>query len=237
MRLPKIDYPIATVEIPIVNKVYQFRPMLVKEEKILLMAKQSEKESDIIQSIKQIVNNCCVDPNFDIDSLPLFALEYLFLKLRSFSIGNEVSVSYRDYEDNKVYDFSVNLESVIIKVFKEVSNRIEISKTAGLVLKYPTASIYADAEFIDSLGEQSYYKLVAKCVESVYDAENVYESKDFKDSELTEFIESLDIKTFDKIREFMNNIPTLYHEINYKNEINNERKVVMKSLSDFFTLR
>ena len=114
MTLPKISYPTYTIKVPSTKKNVKFRPFLVKEEKLLLMAKESENNADILQSIKQIVNNCCLDENFDNEKLTIFDLEYIFIKLRAFSVDNIVKVSYKDEEDGQNYDFEVDLNSVEI---------------------------------------------------------------------------------------------------------------------------
>jgi len=113
MSLPKIDYPLYNISIPSLRKTYRFRPFLVKEEKILLMAKESKNQSDIFSAIKQVATNCCVD-NIDLNKLPLYDLEYIFLKLRSFSVDNIIKISYKDLEDEKIYDFNVDLNEVEI---------------------------------------------------------------------------------------------------------------------------
>ena len=107
--LPKIQYPVHTIIVPSTKKKVNFRPFLVKEEKILLMAKESEKDSDILMAVKQIVNNCSTDPKFDVNSLSIFDLEYIFLKLRAASVDNTIKISYKDLEDDKVYDFEIDL--------------------------------------------------------------------------------------------------------------------------------
>ena len=237
MALPKIDYPILNITIPQDKKPTKFRPMLVKEEKLLLMAKASEEETDILQSIKQVVYNCCLDPNFDIDKLPLYALEYVFLQLRGASVGNEIEVSYRDLEDDKSYKFEVDLQKVEIKYPKNTDKVIKVTPKSGLVMKYPTASIYGDKDFLTAEGEETFYRLVARCIEQIYDEDNVYEGKDFDEAAILEFLEYLDIKSFDKVREFMSAMPTLYYKLEYTNANGNKREIEMKSLSDFFTLR
>src|SRR5574343_282713 len=97
--LPKIDYPILNIKVPSTKKEHMFRPFLVKEEKILLMAKESRNNADIFTAIKQVVQNCCLDEKFKIDALPIFDLEYLFIKLRAFSIDNVIKINYRDEEE------------------------------------------------------------------------------------------------------------------------------------------
>ena len=237
MTLPKIDYPILNISIPPDKKQYMFRPMLVKEEKLLLMAKQSEEETDILQAIKQVVTNCCLDPTLDVDKLPLYALEYIFVQLRGNSIGNEIEVSYRDLEDNKSYSFTIELPKIEIKYPENVDKLIKITDKSGIVMKHPAASIYDDKAFLKAEGEETFYKLVVRCIDQIYDADAVYEGKDFEEEAILEFLEFLDIPSFDKVRNFMSNMPTLYYKIEYTNAKKNKRTIELKSLSDFFTLR
>ena len=201
------------------------------------MAKVSEEPTDILSAIKQVVTNCCLDPTLDIEKISLFALEYLFIRLRGFSIGDTIKVSYRDTEDDKSYEFEVDLKKVTIVYPKKTDNKIAITKTSGLIMRYPTAAIYDDKTFLEAEGEETFYRLIVRCIDQIYDAENVYESKDFSEAEILEFIELLDVQSFEKIREFMFNLPSLYYKIEYKNSLGNDRSIEMKALTDFFTLR
>ena len=149
MSLPKISYPVHTIQIPSTKKNAKFRPFLVKEEKLLLMAKESQNNADILKSIKQIVNNCCLDDNFDDKKITIFDLEYLFIKLRAFSVDNVVKVSYRDEEDNQNYDFEIDLEEVKIDFPEKNDNNIKISDKFGILMKYPSASLYEDTDFLN----------------------------------------------------------------------------------------
>ena len=144
MPLPKIDKPLFEVTIPSLDRKIKLRPFAVREEKILLMAQQSTDDKEIILAIKQVLNNCIVDPNFDIDSLATFDLEYLFLKLRARSVSNVINVSYRDNEDDKVYDFEIDLDEVDMLKKPEVSNVIMITDTIGIKMKYPSVTIIDD---------------------------------------------------------------------------------------------
>jgi hypothetical protein len=117
-KLPTIDHPIFSINVPSLKKEYKFRPFLVKEEKILLMAKESKSETDIFVAIKQIVQNCCLDKKLVVDKLSIFDLEYIFLKLRSISIDNIVKITFKDFEDSKIYDFEVDIEEIKV-VFSE----------------------------------------------------------------------------------------------------------------------
>ena len=235
-RLPKIDYPVYKINIPSLKKDYQFRPFLVKEEKLLLMAKESENPSDVLSAIKQIVNNCSIDRKLDINKLALFDLEYIFLKLRAISVDNVIKVSYKDNEDGKVYDFEINLEEVKIKYPESVDNKIKITPNSGIMMKYPSAALYDDEDFL-KLDKDYMFELIVRCIDSIYFEDQIYEAKDYKKEELNEFLENLNIKVFEKVQEFLVNIPKMEYKILYQNELGNDREIVLSSLNDFFTWR
>lgn len=237
MPLPKIEYPINEIEVPSMKKKFKFRPMLVKEEKILLMAKVSEDDTDIFGAIRQVVNNCCVDEHLDVDKLAIFDLEYLFLKIRSLSIGDTTEVAFRDSEDDKVYEFTIDLNAIEVKFPENVDKNIKISETAGFTLRYPPATLYADKDFLALEPNKVFDALVLACVDKIFDGEQVYDSSLYQKKELEEFIESLPVKAYDNVRDFFNNVPTMKHEIDYKNSNGTDRKIILRNLSDFFTLR
>ena len=235
MSLPKINHPVFKLTVPSTKKDIRFRPFLVKEEKILLMARESDDETDVMMAVKQIVNNCAID-EIDVDKLAIFDLEYLFICIRAQSVNNMVEVSYRDYEDNQLYDFEIDLNTIEVKFPENIDNTIKLSDDSGFVMKFPEAAIFSDKKFFES-GNQSFFQLVIRCIDKFYDENNVYPSSSYTTKEIEDFLENLDIKSFNKVREFMNNQPTLYHVINYKNNKGNDRQIEMRTLSDFFTLR
>lgn len=236
MNLPKLDYPIYKINIPSLKKEFNFRPFLVKEEKLLLMAKESQNAADILTSIKQIINNCLLDRKLDVNKLALFDLEYIFLKLRSASVDNKIKVSYRDNEDEELYDFEINLDDVKVVYPEKINPKIQITNKSGIVMKYPSAALYDDKEFLN-LDKDYMFELILRCVESIYFEDQLYESKDYKKEELSEFLENLDVKTFQSIQDFLVNVPKMEYKIKYKNKKNNDREIVLNSLNDFFTLR
>lgn len=236
MSLPKINYPIYDIKIPSLKKSFKFRPFLVKEEKLLLMAKESQNASDILTVVKQIVNNCCLDKTFNIDKLALFDLEFVFLKLRAYSVNNIVNVSYRDDEDETFHEFEVNLDKVEVVFPNKIDNNIKISKNSGILMKYPSASLYDDKEFLN-LDKDFLFELIVRCIDKIYEDDTIYEGKDYKNEELSEFLENLDLKVFDQIQNFLVNIPKLNYEIDYVNKKGNSKKIVLSSLNDFFTWR
>ena len=236
MALPKIQYPTFSITVPSTKKKHQFRPFLVKEEKILLMAKASGSEADILVAIKQVVNNCCLDDGFDVDRLSLFDLEYVFIKLRAQSVSDVVKVSYRDNEDGLVYDFEVNLNDVEVVFPEKVDSVIRIGADSGIQMKYPEAAIYEDEEFLKS-GEDSFFQLIVRCVDRIFDGDKVYDCSKYTRKELEEYLEGLDVKTFDAVRDFMASQPSIKYTIKYRNQKGSDREINLTTLSDFFTLR
>lgn len=233
MALPKVDKPLFDMFVPSQNRTVKYRPFVVKEEKILLIAQQSGSEKDIVLAIKQVLQNCAQDPSFDVDDLATFDLEYMFLKLRARSVNNIINVSYRDLEDDKIYDFEVDLDKVDITMPEKTSNKIKVNDEIGIIMKYPSVNILDDApENVPAADVVEY--LVRSCIDQIYDSENVYPIKEHTDEEVTEFIDNLDIEAFNKIREFFDNLPQMRYVINYTNSQGNERTIELTTLSDFF---
>ena len=235
MSLPKLDKPTFEMTIPSQKKAVRFRPFLVKEEKILLVAQQGETERDIIYAIKQVLSNCVLDPTFEVDKLTTFDLEYMFLKLRSKSVNNVIEVSYRDVEDDKVYDFEIDLDTIEVKYPEtEISNKIAVSDTVGIIMKYPSVTI------LDNIPENATSTdivdyLIRSCIESIYDEDTVYPIEDQPEEEVTEFLDSIDIESFNKVRAFLDNLPKLYHKLEYTNSLDHVRTIELENLRDFFT--
>lgn len=233
MSLPKIQQPLFELKIPSTGKKVQFRPFVVKEEKLLLIAQQSDNDKDVLRAMKQIINNCVVD-NIDIDSLATFDLEYMFLKIRAKSVNNIIKLSYRDNEDEELYEFELNLDDVEVTKAPNVDTKIKINDEVGIVMKYPQASITEDlGEFENEVDLMMFF--VKKCIDSIYDAESVYPANETSDEELEDFIDSLDVATFDKIKVFFESLPKLYHKFEYKNKMGNDRVIELTTLRDFFT--
>lgn len=237
MALPKISHPMFDVVIPSMKKKIKIRPMLVKEEKILLMAKSGEDDKEILAAVKQVVNNCIVTADIDIDKLALFDIEYLFVKIRSVSVSNVSKVSYRDNEDGEIYDFEVELEKVEVQFPEKIEKNIPINETTGIMMKYPEASLYSDEEFLKSNPEEMIDNLILRCIDKIYDGDEMYDPKTFSQNEIKDFVEQLDVNTYEKMRQFFTNIPKLYYIIKYTNKLGNDRSIEMSALTDFFTLR
>jgi hypothetical protein len=231
MALPKIDQPLFDLIIPSTGKKIAFRPFLVKEEKILLIA-QSGGDGEIIRAIKQIINNCVIE-NINVDELATFDLEYMFLKLRAKSVNNLIKLSYRDNEDDELYDFEVDLDTIEVEIPKDINSKIKINETVGMTMKYPSAGISDKiSEFENEVELLTFF--ITNCIDTIYDEETVYVANDYSAKDLNEFLDSLDVSTFDKIREFFEKIPKMRHVINYTNKLGNERTIELSSIRDFF---
>lgn len=234
--LPKIDHPIFKIKIPSTQKDHSFRPLLVKEEKILLMAKESGNSSDIFTAIKQVVTNCSLDKNLDINKLAIFDLEYIFLKIRAFSVDNIVKIGYRDPEDEEIYNFEVDLNEIKVVFPEKKIETVKINDTVGLILKYPSASLYEDKDFLQTENNH-YFELILRCVDKIYQGDELYEVKDISRQELESFIENLNVNVFKQVNEFLINTPKIQHTIKYKNKKGSDREIFLSSLNDFFTWR
>ena len=230
--LPKIQYPINSIKLPSTKKLLNFRPYLVKEEKILLMAKESGNITDILRAIKQIVNNCSIDPGFNISNITTTDLSYLFLQIRAISVDNKITQTYKDREDEEEYSFTIDLTKIEVKQDKEINNNIKINKDVTIAMKYPTADMY-DSDMVDD-NDVMNYSIITKCIDKIYEKNEIFDPKTHSKQELTEFVENLTIKALESIMEFLNNAPRLEYIIEYKNSKGNDRRIVLNTLNDFF---
>lgn len=234
--LPKIKHPIFEFEVPSTGKKEPFRPFLVKEEKILLMAKSSEDASDMLRAIKQVVNNCALNKSLDIDKLAIFDIEFLFIKLRSISVNNIVNVAYRDNEDEEIYDFDIDLNKIEVQFPEDINKLIEITNTMGIKMQYPPASLFDDKDFANS-GDDAFYELIVRSIAMIYDGDDIYDPSDYTREEIESFLDEVGIETFEKIQAFLTKLPRLYYKLEYTNKNGNVRVIELTSLADFFTLR
>jgi hypothetical protein len=235
MSLPKTKYPLFETQLPSNGKTVTFRQMLVRDEKVLLMAKASEDENDVYRSVKQVVNNCMFDQN--IDSLTTFDIEWMFLRIRAASIGNVVELTFLDKEDEKEYNFNVDLDEITVSLpeYEEgQGNLVKVTDDLGLLLRYPPASLFDEDQ---ALGEDSYEYIASRCIDKIFDGDETYLADDCTKEELLEYILDLDTKSYQSIRNFIASTPHLFYEISYTNSKGTERKISLTTLTDFFTLR
>lgn len=235
MALPKLQYPVFELEVPSTKNTYKFRPFLVSEEKILLLAQESGDLKEIILALKQVIQNCCTDPGFDADSLATFDIEWLFLKLRSRSVSNKAKVYLLDNEDGKEYNFDVDLDKVDLRRNTEHSPLIKLTDQISIILKYPTTGMI-DLIAAMSTETKAFFEVMKHCIEYVVDGQNKIKFADNDEAEQDQFVQSIDISSFTKITKFFETMPRMHYEIDYKNSLGHDRKAVLKNLNDFFIL-
>ena len=235
MPLPKISHPTFELKLPSTQEVIKYRPFLVKEEKLLLIAQSSGDQADIVNAIRQVINNCILSKEVDVEQFTTFDLEYLFLKIRSKSVNNIITLTYKDLEDEQKYEVEINLDDIEIKETETHTNKIAITEDTGLIMRYPRADLNnmlteADEEM------DVFFTILEYCIEKVYDSQDVYIFADTSDEEKDEFISSLNVETFKKIQDFFATMPKLYYEAKYTNSLGKEKVIPLTTLNDFFTL-
>lgn len=239
MNLPKINVPTYDLTLPLTKKNIKFRPFLVKEQKILLMAVESEDSTFINDNVKQILKNCCLS-DINIDKLPVVDIEYFFLNLRARSVGEDVTLKYRcqnapDGENKCLNVLEVDFNLLDINIDStDIKDKIELTNTVGIKMKYPT---YGIIEKLNSSKDDSEiaFDIILDCIEFIYDQTELYNVEDISRQELTEFLENLNIDQFKKIQQFFENIPKLQKDIVTKcSKCGFEHKIHIEGLENFF---
>jgi hypothetical protein len=232
MALPKIKHPTYKVVIPSSKQSINLRPFTVQEEKLLLMAKASEKSEDVLATVKQIIQNCIVEP-INVDKLATFDIEYIFIKLRSKSIGEVVDLEYRENEgDEDTIKFRVNLEDIEVKFNPDHSNKISVFDDVGIVMRYPTLEEVKMLEESDS-EEENIFKILVSCIETIYDKDEVY--SEYSEKELEDFINSLPMESMNKIKTFFETMPAIEHTVKIKDAKGKVKEITLKGINSFFT--
>jgi hypothetical protein len=236
MALPKLTTPTFELEIPSTDEKIKYRPFLVKEEKILMMAMESKSSADITQAVKDIVSECTYN-KVDISNMPMFDVEYIFLNIRSKSVGEVSKLKLLCPDDGKTYaDVELNLNEVKVQVGDDHTNKIELDKNMGMIMKYPTIDSFSETGIRD-INPSNMLEVITTCIQQIYEenGKKVYETKDQTKKEITEFIEQLNTKQFKDVQKFFETMPKLKHEITIKNpKTKKESKITLTGLNDFF---
>ena len=236
MALPKLTTPTYELEIPSTDEKIKYRPFLVKEEKILMMAMESKSSADITQAVKDIVMECTFN-KVDISNMPMFDVEYIFLSIRSKSVGEVSKLKLLCPDDGKTYaDVELDLNEVKVQVGDDHTNKIELTDDMGLIMKYPTIDSFSETGIRD-INPSNMLDVISTCILQIYEkkGEKTYDPKDQTKKELTEFIEQLNTKQFKDVQKFFETMPKLKHEITVKNpKTKKENKVTLTGLNDFF---
>ena len=237
MALPRIDVPTYELVIPSTDEKIKFRPFLVKEEKVLLIAMESGKSEDMLQSVKDIVNECTFQ-KLKLGEMPMFDVEYLFLNIRAKSVGEVSKLKVLCQDDMETYaTVEINLNEVNVQVDGELhSNKIELTDEMGVIMKYPTIDSFTK-NGIQNITAANMIDVIASCVEQIYDkkGEEVYDSKDSTQAEIIDFVEQLNTTQFQEVQAFFDTMPRLQHTITVKNpKTKVESEVTLTGLNDFF---
>jgi len=236
MALPRIDVPTYELEVPSTDEKIKYRPFLVKEEKILLIAMESGETKDMLQAVKDIVDECTFN-KLKLGDMPMFDVEYVFLNIRAKSVGEVSKLRVLCKDDGKTYaNVSVDLNEVQVQVTDGHTNKIELSDEMGVIMKYPTIDSF-NANGITDITTDNMLEVIASCIAQIYDkkGEELYDPKDSTQKELLEFIENLNTTQFQDIQKFFDTMPALKHEITIKNpKTKKESKVTLTGLNDFF---
>jgi hypothetical protein len=236
MALPKLTTPTYELEIPSTDAKIKYRPFLVKEEKILMMAMESKASADITQAVKDIVLECTFN-QVDISNMPMFDVEYIFLQIRSKSVGEVSKLKLLCQDDGKTYaNVEINLNDVKVQVGEDHTNKIELDKGMGVIMTYPTLDSFKESGIRD-INSSNMLEVISSCILQIYEEEGkkTYDPKDQTKKELTDFIEQMNTKQFKSIQKFFETMPKLKHEITITNpKTKKESKVTLTGLNDFF---
>ena len=236
MALPKLTTPTYELEIPSTDEKIKYRPFLVKEEKILMMAMESKASADITQAVKDIVSECTFN-KVKIDDMPMFDVEYIFLNIRSKSVGEVSNLKLLCPDDKKTYaEVAVNLNEVKVQVGDDHTNKIDLGNGMGMIMKYPTIDSFKESGIKD-INPGNMLEVISTCILQIFEDEGkkVYDTKDQTKQEVIDWIEQLNSKQFKDVQNFFETMPKLKHDIKIKNpKTKKESTITLNGLNDFF---
>jgi hypothetical protein len=238
MPLPKISTPTHELELPSTGQTIQFRPFLVREEKLLVLALESENTKEITTAIKTVIKNCIQTKGIKVETLPTFDIEFLFLNIRGKSVGEDIEVNIICPDDGETYvPVTINIDEIKVQKNKDHTNKIKVDDSIVMEMKYPSLEQFIKSNFDfsgDSSMEQS-FDLVATCIDKIYTEEEVWSSSDVTKKELIDFLEQMNSSQFKEIEKFFETMPKLSHTVKIKNPNTEvESEVVLEGLSSFF---
>jgi len=240
MPLPTITTPTYELNLPSTGKKIKYRPFLVKEEKILILALETRDQNQITNAVKDVLKKCVITRGIKIDDLPTFDIEYLFLNIRAKSIGEDINMIVTCPDDRKTeVDVTVYVDEIKVIKSKEHVKDITLDKDMTLRMKYPSLNQFIETNFDTKEESQTTvdktFQLIADCMDTVYTKEDAWDSKDYSPNERLEFIEQLSSKQFKQVERFFATMPKLSHTIEVTNPNTKKKsKIVLEGLSDFF---
>ena len=238
MPLPKISTPTYELELPSSGKTIKFRPFLVKEEKLLVLALESDDPKEITNAVKAVLKDCIQTRGVKVETLPTFDIEYLFLNIRGKSVGEDIEVSVLCPDDNETYaDVQISIDDIQVTKDKDHSNKIKIDENLMMEMKYPSLNQFIKNNFDfnnDNQVDQS-FDLIASCIDKVYSADEAWTTDDFTKKEVLDFLEQMNSTQFKQIENFFTTMPKLSHEVEVVNpKTKKKNMVVLEGLASFF---
>ena len=237
MALPIINAPTYEVAVPSSKEKINYRPFLVKEEKILLLALEDGSAGALNAALKQIVNNCTYE-KLDVSTMATFDLEFIFLRIRAKSVGEVSTLSLLAEDDGETYvEVEIPLEKITVDFPKDHTDTVKLTDTIGVVLRYPTYETLAEMNDLpdETSGVERIFILMSKCVDRIYDAETVHERIDFNEEELETFLNSLSPQQFADVQKFFDTMPKLQHQVKFTNpKTKKKNTVTLEGLQSFF---
>ncbi len=237
MALPKLNVPKYKMKLPSDGRTVNYRPFLVKEEKLLLLATQTGEQSQLIDAIKEIIS-ACTDIK-DLDKLATFDIEFLFLQIRTKSVGESVKVSLTCPDDNETtVEVSIPLDEIKVKKTRGHKTNLKISNEVTITMGYPSLDTFVAMNFVgdeDNVGVDQVFEMAGSCIKTISDPEQVYDCQDVPKKEIQDFFESMDTKQFTMIQDFFETMPKLTHTVKVTNPNTNvESDIVLEGLASFF---
>ena len=238
MPLPKIATPTYELELPSTGQTIQYRPFLVKEEKLLVLALESEDMKQITTAIKSVIKGCIQTKGIKVETLPTFDIEYLFLNIRGKSVGEEVEVSVIAPDDGETeVKLTIGLDEIEVKKNDDHTRQIKLDDSLMMEMKYPSLEqfISSNFDFNEKNQMEQSFDLIASCIDKVYSEEEVWAAGDFTKKEVKEFLEQMNSSQFKEIESFFETMPKLSHTVKFKNpNTKKENEIVLEGLSSFF---
>jgi hypothetical protein len=238
MPLPKISTPTYELELPSTGKTIQYRPFLVREEKLLVLALESENMKEISTAIKTVIKNCILTKGVKIEALPTFDIEFLFLNIRGKSVGEEIEINVICPDDEDItVPVTINIDDIKVVKSKDHNKQIKVDENIMMEMKYPSLEQFIKSNFDFSgsnMMDQS-FDLVASCIDKIYSDDEVWTSSDVTKKELIDFLEQMNSSQFKQIESFFETMPKLSHTVKVRNPKSGvESEVVLEGLSNFF---
>jgi hypothetical protein len=238
MPLPKISVPTYEIELPSTGQKIKFRPFLVKEEKLLVLALETEDTKQITTGIKTVIKNCIETKGVKVEDLPTFDIEYLFLNIRGKSVGEDIEVNIICPDDEETtVPVKINIDDIGVQKNEKHTTKIKIDDEIMMEMKYPSLDqfIKSNFDFNDSSPIEQSFDLISSCIDKIYTEEEVWTVSDVSKKEITEFLDQMNSSQFKEIEKFFETMPKLSHTIKVKNpKTKVESEVVLEGLSSFF---